>query len=130
MAFTQTNAPSPISNYDTAGYFPQTMGQNRYGMNGKGGSVLLNQYQPVNQLQQPVIPQAPAYEYAPPAFVPPTGLQGLLSNETLYTNPNAPWAIQQNATQEATAPVQGDSGNQGWDSSAFMQGLQSLGYNL
>jgi hypothetical protein len=129
MAFTQTNAPSQNSNYVTTEQLQQAMNQNRYGMNGKGGNNWMNQ--PWNQQQQqPVAPPAPTYEYTPPAFEPQTGLQGLLSNETLYTNPNAPWAIQQNAAQEATAPAQGNTGNQGWDSSAFMQGLQSLGYNL
>jgi len=82
-------------------------------------------------LPPPAPAPAPTYQYTPQAFIPQGGLQGLMSNETLYSNPNAPWAVQQTGGQGTTqAPAQVQGGNQGWDSSAFMQGLQSLGYNL
>jgi hypothetical protein len=123
MAFTQTNAIPQANALTDSGYnsFLQApYGTHQFGLFPYAYPQGMQEQIPSTTTTQ----TAPTYSYTPPVAQVPSGIAAL-SNEGLYNNPNAPWAIPQQP-----APAQAGGGNTGWDSSAFMQGLQSLGYNV
>lgn len=64
------------------------------------------------------------YSYSPQQWTPP---QGVASLANLYGNTSSPWYI---GGGNAQPNAQAGSNMGGWNSSSFMQGLQSLGYSL
>jgi hypothetical protein len=119
MAFTQTNVQPVQTNALQQFSMPTLTGWTGYQTAPFGWQ---NQFQPV-QPQQPMASSTPTFNYTPPPINIPQGLASLVQGD-LYSNPSAPWAIP--AQVEAQTPTQPTGNAGGWDSSAFMQGLQSL----
>lgn len=133
MPFTEVSqTPTPTTTTTTSPQYDLTnaaLTGFRYGGSSAGSTTTNNAYSntlPGSNLWAGIsdptaaYPPAPTYSYTPAAIQSAPGLAAL-QNQNLYTNPSTPWYVP--PAQPATQPMQ-----PGWDNSAFMQGLRSLGY--
>lgn len=133
MAFTsatplasQTATSNGLGNYNAALSAPY--GQHQFGLYPSyyANNPLLNDYSNRSMSQNDNTSNF-KYNYTPTAWTPP---QGLASLANLYGDASSPWYVGNAGTPNAQSNAQTSPNLGGWDSAAFMQGLQSLGYNI